>query len=104
MCLQDLSRPILDEQPDARLDVRSLDLASLASVRAFGERVPADYPEIDVLVNNAGVMGTAEMQTADGFELQFGTNHLGHFVLTAYLLPTLLRAPRGRVRPVAPTK
>lgn len=94
---------ILTEYPDAKLDLRSLDLASLASVQAFADGVLADYPKVDILVNNAGVMGTAELQTEDGFELQFGTNHLGHFALTARLMPALLRAPLGRVVTVTST-
>jgi NAD(P)-dependent dehydrogenase (short-subunit alcohol dehydrogenase family) len=65
-------------------EVRSLDLADLASVRAFAE---AWDGEIDVLINNAGVMATPQRRTRDGFELQFGTNHLGHFALTNLLLP-----------------
>jgi NAD(P)-dependent dehydrogenase (short-subunit alcohol dehydrogenase family) len=69
---------------DAEVEVRALDLADLSSVRAFA----AGWTEpIDVLLNNAGVMATKRTQTADGFELQFGTNHLGHFLLTTLLLP-----------------
>ncbi len=96
-------RDILEQYPDAHLDVRSLDLASLASIRAFSDGVLADYAAIDLLVNNAGVMGTAQMETADGFELQFGTNHLGHFALTSLLMPALLHAPMGRVVTVTST-
>lgn len=78
--------------------VRSLplDLASLASVRAFAEQVAALGP-LDVLVNNAGVMDLPRRTTADGFEMQLGTNHLGHFALTGLLLPTLEAAPAPRV-------
>lgn len=65
-------------------EVRELDLAELASVRSFAEGLDRD---VDVLVNNAGVMATPHRTTADGFELQFGTNHLGHFALTGLLLP-----------------
>jgi NAD(P)-dependent dehydrogenase (short-subunit alcohol dehydrogenase family) len=72
--------------PDARLDARVLDLASLESVRELASAVAADHDRIDVLVNNAGVMMPPQAQTADGFELQFGTNHLGHFALTGLLL------------------
>jgi NAD(P)-dependent dehydrogenase (short-subunit alcohol dehydrogenase family) len=73
-----------------------LDLASLASVAEFAERMLAAYPALDILVNNAGVMAPPTRQlTADGFELQFGTNYLGHFALTAHLLPALLRAEGG---------
>jgi NAD(P)-dependent dehydrogenase (short-subunit alcohol dehydrogenase family) len=67
-------------------EVRRLDLADLASVRAFAEAWQGD---IDVLINNAGVMRTPERRTVDGFELQVGTNHLGHFALTNLLLPQL---------------
>ncbi len=100
---KEAERAILEETPDAGLDVRHLDLASLASVEEFAEGVLGEYDTIDLLVNNAGVMGTARMETADGFELQFGTNHLGHFALTARLLPALLRSPRGRVVAVTST-
>jgi NAD(P)-dependent dehydrogenase (short-subunit alcohol dehydrogenase family) len=100
---KEAERAILEESPDATLDVRSLDLASLASIQEFSDGVLADYRVIDLLVNNAGVMGTAQMETADGFELQFGTNHLGHFALASHLLPALLRAPMGRVVTVTST-
>ena len=73
-----------------------LDLASLASVAAFADRMMAAHPALDILVNNAGVMAPPSRQlTADGFELQFGTNYLGHFALTARLLPALLRSEGG---------
>ena len=85
------------EIPTASLDVRKLDLSSLASVKEFADGVLADHPTIDVLFNNAGVMATPEWETADGFEMQFGTNHLGHFALTRHLLPAILRAEAGRI-------
>ncbi|UYP19659.1 oxidoreductase [Rhodococcus sp. Z13] len=69
-----------------RAQVRALDLADLASVRAFAEGVRAEHERIDVLVNNAGVMAVPLRRTADGFEMQIGTNHFGHFALTALLL------------------
>ena len=72
--------------------VLELDLADLASVRAAAETARADYDRIDILVNNAGVMATPQRSTADGFELQVGTNHLGHFALTGLLLPLLSQA------------
>jgi NAD(P)-dependent dehydrogenase (short-subunit alcohol dehydrogenase family) len=79
--------------------VEPLDLASLASVRAFAERWAGP---LDLLVNNAGVMTPPRYrETADGFELQFGTNHLSHFALTGLLLPALLEAPRPRVATVS---
>jgi NAD(P)-dependent dehydrogenase (short-subunit alcohol dehydrogenase family) len=77
-------------------EVRRLDLADLASVREFADAWEGD---LDVLVNNAGVMATPERRTADGFELQFGTNHLGHFALTNLLLPQI----RDRVVTVSST-
>jgi NAD(P)-dependent dehydrogenase (short-subunit alcohol dehydrogenase family) len=71
---------------DAELELEELDLASLDSVRAFAERFRSRHDGLDVLVNNAGVMATPRRYTADGFELQFGTNHLGHFALTGLLI------------------
>ncbi|GAA5038340.1 SDR family oxidoreductase [Microbacterium fluvii] len=82
---------------DARVELRDLDLSSLASVAALGAELVAEGRPIHLLVNNAGVMTPPERQTtADGFELQFGTNHLGHVALVARLLP-LLRAGSARV-------
>ncbi|WP_406289960.1 SDR family NAD(P)-dependent oxidoreductase [Embleya sp. NBC_00896] len=71
-----------------------LDLTSLASIRACAAELRARHPRIDVLVNNAGVMATPLARTADGFELQFGTNHLGHFLLTNLLVPSLDKGSR----------
>lgn len=88
---------IRQAHPDAEVTLESLDLASLDSVAALGERLVADGTPLDLLVNNAGVMTPPERRTTqDGFELQLGTNHLGHVALTAHLMP-LLRAARGRV-------
>ena len=88
---------IRDRHPDARLTLQELDLSSLASVAALGEKLLADGAPIHLLVNNAGVMTPPERQTTtDGFELQLGTNHLGHVALVGHLLP-LLRAGRARV-------
>ena len=84
--------------PDAKLTIKPLDLASLASVAALGEQLNAEGRPIDILINNAGVMTPPERDTtADGFELQFGSNHLGHFALTGHLLPLLRAADRARV-------
>jgi NAD(P)-dependent dehydrogenase (short-subunit alcohol dehydrogenase family) len=91
------SDEITAEAPDAQLDPRILDLASLESVREFAGAVTADHPRIDVLVNNAGVMMPPRSETADGFELQFGTNHLGHFALTGLLLDALAAGEASRV-------
>lgn len=83
-------------QPDADLEVVELDLADLSSVRGAAD-VVAQEPRLDALVNNAGVMWNPKTLTADGFESQFGVNHLGHFALTALLLPTLEATPGSRV-------
>lgn len=88
---------IRDQYPNAEVEVSELDLASLDSVRRFCERWVADDRPLDVLINNAGVMATPRRSTQDGFELQFGTNHLGHFALTGRLLPALIRASASRV-------
>ena len=89
---------ILAEFPDATLTVEALDLSDLASIAAFADRLKQQGRPIDLLVNNAGIMAVpARRTTADGFELQFGTNFLGHFALTAQLLPLLTAAPAPRV-------
>jgi len=83
--------------PAAGLEVLSLDLASLTSVRRFAEAFPATHGRLDMLINNAGVMAIPRRVTTDGFEMQFGTNHLGHFALTGLLLPLILRTPSSRI-------
>jgi NAD(P)-dependent dehydrogenase (short-subunit alcohol dehydrogenase family) len=89
---------ILARHPQARLDVRRVDLADLASVAEFADRLLAEGTPLDLLLNNAGVMAVpTRMTTADGFELQFGSNFLGPFALTVRLLPLLLAAPAPRV-------
>jgi NAD(P)-dependent dehydrogenase (short-subunit alcohol dehydrogenase family) len=89
--------------PEARLAVGALDLADLSSVRAFSKRVAEERAGIDLLINNAGVMAPPRGETADGFETQFGTNHLGHFALTGLLLGTLGARPGSRVVTVSST-
>jgi NAD(P)-dependent dehydrogenase (short-subunit alcohol dehydrogenase family) len=81
--------------PGAAVHLELLDLADLSSVRAFADRFP--YERLDLLINNAGVMALPYGRTADGFETQFGVNHLGHFALTGLLLPKLLDTPGARV-------
>jgi NAD(P)-dependent dehydrogenase (short-subunit alcohol dehydrogenase family) len=89
---------ILAQHPSARLEVRRADLADLASVREFAEGLLGEGTPVDVLINNAGVMAPpTRLTTADGFELQFGSNFLGPFALTVRLLPLLLAAPAPRV-------
>ena len=87
--------------PGADITVQKLDLGSLASVREAAAALAAAHPRIDLLINNAGVMYPPKGTTADGLELQFGTNHLGHFALTGLLLPNLLPVDGSRVVVVA---
>jgi NAD(P)-dependent dehydrogenase (short-subunit alcohol dehydrogenase family) len=88
---------IRDEVPAAKLAVVQLDLADLRSVRECAERILAQHPVIDVLVDNAGIMCVPLAYTAQGCESQFGTNHIGHFLLTCLLVPALKRAAAGRI-------
>jgi len=90
-------------RPDASAEVCPLDLASLASVRDFARAFLARHDRLDLLCNNAGVMALPPRTTVDGFEMQLGTNHLGHFALTARLLEPLLAAPAARVVTVSST-
>jgi hypothetical protein len=83
--------------PRATTTLMPLDLASVADIRRFASEVLSTYPRLDVLVNNAGVMALPYRRTADGFEMQFGTNHLGHFALTGLLLPRLRETSGARV-------
>ncbi len=83
--------------PDASLELVPLDLSSQASVKQAAQQILAARDELDLLVNNAGVMGISEARTVDGFEMQFGVDHLGHWTLSALLLPALLRTPGSRV-------
>lgn len=88
---------ISSSQPAATVSVQELDLSSLASVREAARELRATHDRIDLLINNAGVMYTPKSETADGFELQFGTNHLGHFALTGLLLDRLLDTSTSRI-------
>jgi NAD(P)-dependent dehydrogenase (short-subunit alcohol dehydrogenase family) len=88
---------ITARRPHAEVTVQRLDLGSLESVRAGAEQLRNAHQKIDLLINNAGVMFTPKGVTADGFELQFGTNHLGHFALTGLLLDRLLESEGSRV-------
>jgi NAD(P)-dependent dehydrogenase (short-subunit alcohol dehydrogenase family) len=93
---------ILAELPEAQVRIVPLDMASLASIRGFAGEFVASGAKLDLLVNNAGVMALPKReQTEDGFERQFGTNHLGHFALTGLLMPALLKAQAPRVVTVA---
>lgn len=84
--------------PKAQVSFEKIDLADLSSIKTFAAKMIANGKAIDLLINNAGVMTPPKrMETADGFELQFGTNHLGHFALTGQLLPLLRKSPDARV-------
>ena len=86
------AQKIQDEDPQGTVAVMALDLADLSSVRDFAEVFDREYQRLDLLINNAGVMMLPDCtKTADGFEMQFGTNHLGHFALTGLLLETISR-------------
>jgi NAD(P)-dependent dehydrogenase (short-subunit alcohol dehydrogenase family) len=89
---------IRNQFPDAKISFEALDLANLASVADFARRFATAHASLDLLINNAGVMALPTRQTtADGFEMQFGTNYLGHYALTAQLLPLLRSAQQPRV-------
>jgi NAD(P)-dependent dehydrogenase (short-subunit alcohol dehydrogenase family) len=89
--------------PDASLEIVELDLGSFESTKAAAAEIAADHPSIDVLINNAGLMAMPERQTVDGYEMQFGVNHLGHWIFTAGLLEPLLAADSARVVTVTST-
>ena len=91
------ARSIREKYPQANVVVMQLDLADLKSVRNFAQTFLATYKQLDILINNAGVMALPKRKTVDGFEMQFGTNHLGHFALTGLLLPSLKATPNGRI-------
>ena len=94
---------IVAAHPHADVTLQELDLSSLASVRAAAGALRRAYPRIDLLINNAGVMWTPKQLTDDGFEMQFGTNHLGHFALTGLLLDNLLPVRGSRVVTISST-
>jgi short-subunit dehydrogenase len=88
---------IIQQNKDADVQVMELDLANLASVKNFAENFQKNYSRLDLLINNAGVMIPPYAKTTDGFELQFGTNHLGHFALTGQLLKLLISTQGSRI-------
>jgi NAD(P)-dependent dehydrogenase (short-subunit alcohol dehydrogenase family) len=94
---EDAVRRLRREVPGADVELRSLDMADLANIRSFADEVASAYPSLDLLVNNAGVMAIPRRETLDGFEMQLGTNHLGHFALTGLLLPLLVDVRGARV-------
>jgi len=100
---QEALEDVRSSRPDAKLELVPMDLASQQSVKEASGRIAALHPALDLLINNAGVMAIPERKTADGYEMQFGTNHLGHWTLTALLMPALLRAEAARVVTVTST-
>ncbi len=103
MACRDLSRAeqakkeILSDYPQAELELMTLDLMDLNSIKTFAAQFQSTYKRLDVLLNNAGIMMVPYGLTKDGFEKQMGTNHLGHFALTGLLLPVLHETPQSRV-------
>lgn len=98
---REAARRIEETHPGAGASIQQLDLTSLDSIRSAADDLRAVYPQIDLLINNAGVMYPPKQTTIDGFELQFGTNHLGHFAFTGLLLDHLLPVEGSRVVTVA---
>lgn len=95
--VEEVARVIRASTGNADVEVAQLELDSLASVRAFADRFLESHDSLQILVNNAGVMACPQGKTADGFELQFGTNHLGHFLLTCLIAPALVKGTPSRV-------
>jgi len=92
---------ILEQHPTASLDLMKLDVGDLTSVRTFVDAFKAKYDRLDILLNNAGLMAIPRQETADGFEMQLGVNHLGHFALTGLLLDVIVRTPNARIHNVS---
>ena len=92
---------ILQDQPGADLDLMQLDNASLESVKTFATAFKEKYDRLDVLLNNAGLMAIPRTETAEGFEMQLGVNHLGHFALTGMLLDVITKTPNSRIHNVS---
>ena len=99
----DARADILAEIPDASLEVIELDLGSRASIDRAAAEILKQHDAIDILVNNAGLMAMPERETEDGFEMQFGVNHLGHWALTSHLMPAILAADAARVVTITST-
>ncbi|MDJ0499026.1 MAG: oxidoreductase [Acidimicrobiia bacterium] len=94
---------ILAAHPDASLEIIELDLGSFENTKTAAAKIAANHPRIDILINNAGLMAMPERRTADGYEMQFGVNHLGHWLFTAGLLKPILAADAARVVTVTST-
>lgn len=93
----DVVQEIKKTFPNAEIEIRQLDLNSLDSVKSFADGFKASYQRLDILINNAGVMACPFSTTADGFEIQMGVNHFGHFALTGHLMPLLKKTTDSRI-------
>uniref|UniRef100_H2Z2L2 Retinol dehydrogenase 14 n=1 Tax=Ciona savignyi TaxID=51511 RepID=H2Z2L2_CIOSA len=93
----EVKQNILVEFPEAKIEIRKLDLSSLASIREFAKKVNESEDRLDILINNAGVMCCPQGKTEDGFEMHLGINHLGHFLLTNLLLDLIKRSAPSRI-------
>ncbi len=94
---ESVKKEILNENKNAKIDIQELDLCSLESINSFTEIINKKYKALDVLINNAGIMACPYSKTKDGFEIQMGTNHLGHFALTGLLLPLIKKTENSRI-------
>lgn len=94
---ENVASEIRKEFPNSDISVRDLDLSSLESIQNFSEGIIRDYERLDILINNAGIMMCPYSKTADGFEIQMGTNHLGHFALTGHLMRLLKKTKGSRI-------
>jgi len=94
---ESVEQEIKQIQPNAKIDIQEMDLNSLESVNRFADKVLSSYDRLDVLINNAGIMACPFDKTKDGFEIQMGTNHLGHFALTGLLMPLLEKTKNARI-------
>ena len=92
-----VAKEINDTFPNSNIVVRKLDLSSLSSVKSFADDIRASYSQLDILINNAGVMACPFSKTEDGLEIQMGVNHLGHFALTGHLMPLLKKTKASRI-------
>lgn len=88
---------ILKNEVEGSIEVKALDLMNLASIKNFADQMKSELPQLNLLINNAGIMTTPYFTTSDGFEAQLGTNHLGHFALSGQLLGLLLKTPQSRI-------
>lgn len=92
---------VLATNPAVSVDLMQVDMGDLSSIKAFADAFNAKYDRLDILLNNAGVMGIPRQETADGFEMQLGVNHLGHFALTGHLIDIIINTPQAHIHTVS---